>query len=82
MVFLHILRLIKSDFLFYTGQGLAVINNTRVFKKGLADIDGIILSHHHADHTGGLLKVLHETGPITVYTHPDSFKESYIRKVI
>ena len=39
---------------FDTGQGLALINNARVLRKDLTSIKGIVLSHHHFDHTGGL----------------------------
>lgn len=66
-----------GNYLFDTGQGKALINNARVFKKDLSSLKGIILSHHHYDHTGGLLEVLLVSGPVDVYSHPDLFKESY-----
>lgn len=68
----------QGNFLFDTGQGLALVNNARVFKKDLSGIKGIILSHHHIDHTGGLLNALSVTGSVNVYSHPDLFKESYM----
>ncbi|MFZ5945630.1 MAG: MBL fold metallo-hydrolase [Bacillota bacterium] len=68
---------VHGNFLFDTGQGLALINNARVFKKDLSSVEGIIISHHHIDHTAGLLNALAVTGPKNVYTHPDLFKESY-----
>ncbi len=67
----------QGNFLFDTGQGKAIINNTRYFKKDLSTIKGIIISHHHVDHTGGLLSVLEEIGKVKVYSHPDLFKNSY-----
>ncbi|HHX24575.1 MAG: MBL fold metallo-hydrolase [Tepidanaerobacteraceae bacterium] len=66
-----------GNFLFDTGQGKAIINNARIFKKDLSTINGIMLSHHHFDHTGGLLDVLSVTGTVNVYTHPNLFKESF-----
>ncbi len=66
-----------GNFLFDTGQGKAIINNARYFGKDLSKIKGIIISHHHADHTGGLLSVLDHTGQVKVYSHPDLFKNSY-----
>ncbi len=66
-----------GNFLFDTGQGKAIINNTRIFKINLSTIKAIMLSHHHYDHTGGLLDVLSVTGPVDVYAHPDLFKESF-----
>lgn len=68
----------QGDFLFDTGQGLALINNARVFKKDLSSVRGIILSHHHCDHTGGLLDALSATGPVDVYSHPGLLKEGYL----
>lgn len=66
-----------GNFLFDTGQGKAIINNARHFGKDLSKIKGIIISHHHADHTGGLLPVVDITVQVKVYSHPDLFKNSY-----
>ncbi len=66
-----------GNYLFDTGQGLALINNARVLRKDLTSIKGIVLSHHHFDHTGGLLDVLALTSFRPVYAHPDLFKESF-----
>jgi len=68
----------QGNFLFDTGQGKAIINNARYFNKDLSTIEGIIISHHHIDHTGGLLSVLEEIGKVNVYSHPDLFKDSYL----
>ncbi|MHB8090940.1 MAG: MBL fold metallo-hydrolase [Syntrophales bacterium] len=38
---------------------------------------GIIISHNHWDHTGGLGPVLDLKGVVDVYAHPEFFKESY-----
>lgn len=70
----------QGNFLFDTGQGLALLNNARVFKKDLASVRGILLSHHHIDHTGGLRSALSVTQKVNVYTHPDLFKESYLTR--
>lgn len=67
----------EGNFLFDTGQGKAVINNARVLNKNLTSIRGIFLSHHHFDHTGGLLDVLLDSAPVEVYAHPELFKDSY-----
>lgn len=68
----------QGNYLFDTGQGLALINNAHLFKKDLSRVKGIILSHHHSDHTGGLLAALSATGPVDVFSHPDLFKEGYL----
>ena len=67
----------QGNFLFDTGQGKGIINNAHYFHKDLSDLRGIIISHHHHDHTGGLLQVLEYTGQVKVYAHPDLFKNSY-----
>lgn len=60
-------------------SGKALINNIHVFKKDLLSLKGIILSHHHIDHTGGLLDVVKaKEKPIDVYAHPDLFKKGYL----
>jgi 7,8-dihydropterin-6-yl-methyl-4-(beta-D-ribofuranosyl)aminobenzene 5'-phosphate synthase len=67
----------QGIFLFDTGQGKAIINNAAYFRKDLSAIQGIIISHHHVDHTGGLLPVLENIGKKKIYSHPDLFKKSY-----
>jgi len=68
----------NGNYLLDTGPGKAIINNARLLGKELSSLKGIILSHHHYDHTGGLLQVLEQTGPIDVYAHPELFKKSYV----
>jgi len=70
----------QGNFLFDTGQGKALINNAACFDKDLSGIKGIIISHHHIDHTGGLLNALTASGPKNIYSHPDLFKESYMTR--
>jgi len=67
----------KARFLIDTGQGKALLNNATVFGEDLNNLDGVILSHHHFDHTGGLLPLLQNTGKQRIFAHPDLFKESY-----
>ena len=66
-----------GNYLFDTGGGKTIINNARQFGKNLSEIKGIILSHHHYDHTSGLLSVLEHTNKVKVYAHPELFKDSY-----
>ncbi|HHV19527.1 MAG TPA: MBL fold metallo-hydrolase [Thermoanaerobacterales bacterium] len=67
----------QGNFLFDTGQGKSIINNAQFFKTDLSTTKAIMLSHHHSDHTGGLLDVLSVTGPVDVIAHPELFKESF-----
>jgi 7,8-dihydropterin-6-yl-methyl-4-(beta-D-ribofuranosyl)aminobenzene 5'-phosphate synthase len=66
-----------GNYLLDTGQGKAIINNALVLGLDLRTIKGIIMSHHHVDHTGGLVPVLNVRGDVDVYAHPDFFKESF-----
>ncbi|MCX5822176.1 MAG: MBL fold metallo-hydrolase [Deltaproteobacteria bacterium] len=66
-----------GSYLLDTGQGKAVINNALVLGLDLRAIKGIIMSHHHWDHTGGLGPILDLKGAVDIYAHPDFFKESY-----
>ena len=71
-----------GNFLFDTGQGKALINNAAVFRKDLTSLQGIILSHHHVDHTGGLLAALTAAAnkPLPVYAHPGLFNSGYLAR--
>lgn len=66
-----------GNYLLDTGQGKTVVNNALVLGLDLRTIKGIIVSHHHWDHTGGLGPVLDLKGAVDIYAHPDFFKESY-----
>jgi 7,8-dihydropterin-6-yl-methyl-4-(beta-D-ribofuranosyl)aminobenzene 5'-phosphate synthase len=68
----------NKKYLFDTGQsGDVVIQNAKSLNIDLTHLDGIILSHGHYDHVGGLVKVLQQCGPTTIFGHPGIFKERY-----
>jgi len=45
----------------------------------LSDVEKIVLSHGHFDHTGGLKSVLEKTGKIEIIAHPDIFQKKYAK---
>ena len=59
--------------LFDTGQNLAISNNARELGIDLNQIDSVVLSHGHYDHTGGLQSLLACNSNFTLYAHPDVF---------
>ena len=48
----------EAKIVFDTGQGIALPHNTAAWDLRLDDIDAVVLSHGHYDHTGGLAYVL------------------------
>lgn len=73
----------SGSFLFDTGLGNTLLTNATFFNIPLRDAQAILLSHHHIDHTGGLLKALGairnvpDRPQVPVYAHPDLFKDSF-----
>ena len=63
-----------KNFLFDTGQGKGLLNNSRILGKNLQDIEFLFLSHGHYDHTIGLADLLSIKSPITIYAHPNIFE--------
>src|SRR5579884_2559011 len=72
-----------GPYLFDTGQGNALPLNADVFGVPLHQANAILISHHHVDHTGGLLRAVDSMRHysrrerIPVHAHPDIFKESF-----
>ena len=62
-----------------TGASSRTMDNAARLGVDLAEVDQIVLSHGHADHTGGLEHVLRATGPKQVLAHPDVFGPKYAR---
>jgi 7,8-dihydropterin-6-yl-methyl-4-(beta-D-ribofuranosyl)aminobenzene 5'-phosphate synthase len=69
----------KWRFLFDTGVSKdGVVSNASLFGVGF-DIEAIILSHGHFDHTTGLASILESLGrPTRLIAHPDAFKKRWI----
>ena len=63
--------------LFDTGQGIGLGRNAGFLGKDLSKVKKLALSHGHYDHTGGLADLLGQTGPLTVFGHPDLFSERF-----
>ena len=62
------------------GLSFSVAYNAEQMGLDLSDIDSIVLSHGHADHTGGLLEVLNRAGPKEIIAHPDIWAKKYARR--
>ena len=66
--------------LFDTGGSFAVVRNADKFGVDLSVVDKIVLSHGHADHTGGLREVLRRTGEREVIAHPAIWEAKYTKR--
>lgn len=66
--------------LFDTGQSISAVHNADRLGINLRDIDAIVLSHGHYDHTGGLVGVLKRMQrDVEVIAHPDVFQRKYVK---
>ncbi|HPF43349.1 MAG TPA: MBL fold metallo-hydrolase [Syntrophomonadaceae bacterium] len=65
-----------KKFLFDTGLGNALKNNAAMAGIDLAQIDDLIISHGHFDHTGAVLDFL-ATGKKKIYAHSNIFVKRY-----
>ena len=59
------------------GQTNKFISNARQLNFKIEDVDAVILSHGHFDHTGGLPEFLKINKKAKVYVHERAFKERY-----
>ncbi len=72
---------LEKTILFDTGgDGTILLSNMRTLGAEPGDVDIIVLSHEHYDHTGGLAAVLAENRNVTVVV-PASFSEGFKRQV-
>lgn len=65
--------------LFDTGQsGTVLMRNLKLLEAEPSSLDGIVISHGHYDHTGGLEALLEDLPPGTpLYASPEIFRERY-----
>lgn len=63
-----------------TGMSISAVHNAGLLGIDLSTIDAIVLSHAHADHTGGLRDVLRRVRkPVEVVAHPDMWIPKYVQ---
>lgn len=60
-----------------TGQTDTVVHNAHALRVDLSRVGHLVLSHGHSDHTGGLMKVLADTGEVTIHAHVDVWRPRY-----
>ena len=68
----------REKYLFDAGQTGAVVHNLGLMGISPKTLTGVIISHGHYDHTGGLEAVLAQAAKrLTVYAHEDIFANRY-----
>ncbi len=76
--------LIEADgrrILFDTGQTPEVIgHNLDELDIELDDLEHVVISHGHYDHTGGLEEIMKRTSRAKIFAHPDIFDDKYGRR--
>jgi 7,8-dihydropterin-6-yl-methyl-4-(beta-D-ribofuranosyl)aminobenzene 5'-phosphate synthase len=63
--------------LFDTGQDLAISNNAAALGIHLNQIDTVVFSHGHYDHTSGLNSLLACNHTFSLYAHPAAFEHKF-----
>jgi len=71
----------KENILFDTGKTISASYNTDSLEIDLNQIDKIVLSHGHYDHSGGLRQILRRMGKeVEIIAHPDIWTAKYRRR--
>ena len=76
-----LLEVDQSQALFDTGQsGKVLLHNLTLLEESLDNVDALILSHAHNDHTGGLTTVLSQKPDLSLFASPDLFRPRFTLK--
>ncbi len=70
----------KQRFLFDTGQSRVFVQNASKLNISLKDLDGVILSHGHYDHGGGM-EHWQEFADVPVYVQEKAFEKKYTENI-
>jgi 7,8-dihydropterin-6-yl-methyl-4-(beta-D-ribofuranosyl)aminobenzene 5'-phosphate synthase len=71
----------EVNILFDTGKSISASHNANTVRFDLNQIDKIVLSHGHNDHTGGLRQILRKMRKeVEIIAHPDIWSAKYRRR--
>lgn len=64
----------KTKIVFDTGiNKKALLHNIKTLKLDPTDVDSIVISHGHLDHTAAIVEITKTAGNIKIYAHPHTF---------
>ncbi|MBN1764591.1 MAG: MBL fold metallo-hydrolase [Sedimentisphaerales bacterium] len=69
----------RHGILFDTGQSSLFMSNAHVLGIDLKNLDTVVISHGHYDHTGGLSGLSHYASQTALYIHPEALHSKYVR---
>lgn len=69
----------QRQWLFDTGQSDLALLNAETLHLPLDQVEAVVLSHGHCDHTGGLTALLDIAPPAGLFLHPAAFGEKFSR---
>lgn len=64
-------------YLFDTGHGRTILHNADLLRLPIRNLDGLIISHSHPDHAGGLPEIIKSYDSLPVFAHPYLFNYRY-----
>lgn len=70
----------NKKIIFDAGQTDAFIDNAKILGLNLSEIEAVVLSHGHYDHTGGLHGLVKLNKTAEIYMHPYALKEKFSLK--
>lgn len=75
-----LLRVGDKTYLIDTGKDDKFMHNAQQMGIDLTQIDGVILSHNHFDHVGGLDALMKLNPNVQIYAKEELFQETYLKK--
>lgn len=76
--FSALLNIDGHKIIFDMGSADALFHNARQLGIDLREIEDLVISHGHFDHTGALLALCQDFGRKRIYAHPHIFAKKYI----